>query len=42
MIRYLTLKDHAIYRALRLEALATDPNAFGETFDAAQARSETA
>ena len=40
MIRYLTPQDHAIYRVIRLEALSTDPDAFGETLAIAQARSE--
>jgi ribosomal protein S18 acetylase RimI-like enzyme len=38
--RYLSPKDHAAYRQIRAEALATDPDAFGETLSALQGRTE--
>jgi ribosomal protein S18 acetylase RimI-like enzyme len=40
MIRYLTLRDQSTYAAIRLEALASDPDAFGETLETARKRSE--
>jgi GNAT superfamily N-acetyltransferase len=42
MIRYLTLKDHALLRAIRMEALATDADAFGATLAATSSRSDSA
>ena len=40
MIRYLTPRDHAAYRLIRERALDADPDAFGETLAALQARSD--
>jgi RimJ/RimL family protein N-acetyltransferase len=38
MIRLLTSTDAALYRAIRLEALAAHPEAFGSTFEREQER----
>lgn len=41
MIRHFTLGDYTLYRRIRLEALASDPGAFGETRQVVEERSDS-
>jgi GNAT superfamily N-acetyltransferase len=41
MIRHFTPQDHALYRRIRTEALASDPDAFGETLEMLASRRDS-